>query len=85
MSRVFLFPIVGHSPTGAIRTCLAIIKRVMNQASEKQKLTVPYEGKDYEATYSVSDDFVEVEILLAGVIVMKKAGRDGAGARVLRA
>lgn len=34
----------------------------MNQTSDHQKFNVTYEGKDYEASYSVSAGSVEVEV-----------------------
>jgi hypothetical protein len=44
-----------------------------------QKLVVSYEGKDYEVKYSVSDDGIAVEIVMAGAFVRKTTAQIGGG------
>lgn len=51
----------------------------VNQKPANQKLTVSYEGKDYEANYSVYDDAIAVEMALGGAFIRKTTTQIGAG------
>lgn len=54
-------------------------KLFVNQNPENQKLIVTYEGTEYEATYTVSEGFVEVKVFIAGMPNFKKAAKNGDG------